>query len=440
MIGSSFTYGQSITFTEGFDCDAVCGASASEGFGTSNTTSNSTAFQETFSDATGVANASTSTNPDAINHNLDLFLIWLNPQVTVVGVPPTPTSYSTGVQPTANGETPLPDILEVEALVMEPNAAGNTTVPASLLNQQSEPHGQYTPGLAAICKNLKTAEYNDGTCTLADQCGCTASDFGPILQQDLLLYYNGTSNPISPYPDTASPLLADTSGQTACGVLPVSASNSCRYVPVASSPGSTLQEATTLTGPDCQGCGGSPNTFTQGENQSTTVTQGQQSSETVTFSVKGGTMFFSVMLQDMFTWTQTQSTGTITGSGVSLTVTLNTSTVGCNQDIPVYEDTVYHTFVFQQPGGSQGASCTTATATPTFSPAAGTYSEAQTVTISSATTGATIFYTTNGTTPTTSSTMYTGPINVSKTKTVKAISFFPGFAPSSVGSAKYTIE
>ena len=440
-VGSSFTYGQSMTFTEGFgDCKTGC-ISASEGFGTSATTSNSKAFTETFTDATGVANASTSTNPDAINHDLDLFLIWLNPQVTVAGIPPTPTSYSVNVQPTANGETPLPDILEVSALVMEPNTAGKTSVPASLLNQQYNPATeQYTPGLAAICKNLKTAEYNAGTCTLADQCGCVATDFAPILQQDLLLYSNGISKPLSPYSNTTSPLLADTSGETACGTLPITASNSCRYVPVPSGTGSTIQETVTLTGPDCQGCGGSPNTFTQGENQSTTVTQGQQTAETVSFSLKGGTLLFSVTETDMWTWTQSQSIGTTTGSGVSETVTLNTSTVGCNQDIPIYEDTVYHTFVFQQPGGSQGASCTTATATPTFSPAAGTYSEEQTVTISSATSGAAIYYTTNGSTPTTSSTAYTGPITVKSTETVKAISYFPGFATSAVGSAKYTIN
>lgn len=41
-----------------------------------------------------------------------------------------------------------------------------------------------------------------------------------------------------------------------------------------------------------------------------------------------------------------------------------------------------------------------ATATPTFSPAAGTYSSAQTVHISDVTTGSSIFYTTDGTTPT----------------------------------------
>ena len=51
--------------------------------------------------------------------------------------------------------------------------------------------------------------------------------------------------------------------------------------------------------------------------------------------------------------------------------------------------------------GSAVYTITPPAATPTFSPAAGTYSSAQKVTISDGTTGATIYYTTNGTTPTT---------------------------------------
>jgi len=79
-------------------------------------------------------------------------------------------------------------------------------------------------------------------------------------------------------------------------------------------------------------------------------------------------------------------------------------------------------------------------ATPTFSPAAGTYTSAQSVTISDATAGATIYYTTNGATPTTASTQYTGPVNVGASATLKAIATAPGFSTSAVGSAAYTIN
>ena len=64
---------------------------------------------------------------------------------------------------------------------------------------------------------------------------------------------------------------------------------------------------------------------------------------------------------------------------------------------------------------------------------------AQSVTISDATPGATIYYTTNGTTPTTSSTVYSGPITVSATETVNAIAIASGYTTSSVGVAPYTI-
>ena len=82
-----------------------------------------------------------------------------------------------------------------------------------------------------------------------------------------------------------------------------------------------------------------------------------------------------------------------------------------------------------------------AAATPTFSPAAGTYTIAQTVTIADTTAGAVIYYTTNGTTPTTTtSSVYSGPLTVSATQTVKAIAAAPGFSNSAVGSAAYTIN
>lgn len=81
-----------------------------------------------------------------------------------------------------------------------------------------------------------------------------------------------------------------------------------------------------------------------------------------------------------------------------------------------------------------------AAATPTFSPVSGTYTSVQTVTISDATSGAAIFYTTNGSTPTTASTQYTGPITVNSTETIEAIATASGFSNSAVGTAAYTIN
>ena len=79
-------------------------------------------------------------------------------------------------------------------------------------------------------------------------------------------------------------------------------------------------------------------------------------------------------------------------------------------------------------------------ATPTFSPAGGTYTSTQNVALSCTTTGATIRYTTNSSEPTSSSTAYSSPINVSSTTTIKAKGFRDGWTPSSTASATYTIS
>lgn len=77
--------------------------------------------------------------------------------------------------------------------------------------------------------------------------------------------------------------------------------------------------------------------------------------------------------------------------------------------------------------------------TPLFNPAGGTYPNAQTVTISCATPGATIRYTNNGSEPNSSSPVYSGPITVSQNKTLKAKATKSGWTDSSVATAEYTI-
>jgi probable HAF family extracellular repeat protein len=81
------------------------------------------------------------------------------------------------------------------------------------------------------------------------------------------------------------------------------------------------------------------------------------------------------------------------------------------------------------------------TATPVLSLKSGTYTGAQSVTISDATVGAIIYYTLDGTTPTTSSSMYAGTaISIGSTETLKADAIAPGFTRSPVRSASYAIQ
>lgn len=79
-------------------------------------------------------------------------------------------------------------------------------------------------------------------------------------------------------------------------------------------------------------------------------------------------------------------------------------------------------------------------ATPSFSPVAGSYDSAQSVTIASETDGAAIHYTTDGSTPTAESSTYSEAIAVAETTTIKAIAVKDGMTDSDVASATFTIS
>lgn len=82
-------------------------------------------------------------------------------------------------------------------------------------------------------------------------------------------------------------------------------------------------------------------------------------------------------------------------------------------------------------------------AIPTFSPAGGTKTSDQSVTISCTTANTSIYYTTDNSTPTANSTLYAGAISVTgdgTVETIKAIAIASGYAASSVASTTYSIN
>lgn len=84
----------------------------------------------------------------------------------------------------------------------------------------------------------------------------------------------------------------------------------------------------------------------------------------------------------------------------------------------------------------------TIVANPVFSLPAGTYAGIQSLTITCATPGAVVWYSTNGTVPvpgTSISKIYTGPISIAQSMTVRAVGVLSGFVTSGTTAANYTI-
>lgn len=341
-VGSNFTAGTTSTYTSGGDFLGL-GGTLSISFGMSASIGSSTTMTETFTDGAGVSLANSSSNPNAINHLQDLILVWLNPEISITPTGSTSLIYSVGT-PITDGEPEEVDQVEVTATDMV-GTNGVSTVPAAVLNLQDDASGNPTlPGLASICANLNVNEYESLSCTLANQCGCKPSDFTGILAADPLLNFSSTT----------SPLTADTSGVTACS-NPAPA-DECRYVPVPSTPGGSEQQVQLLAGPECDGCDTPVNSFTQSDSNVTTHTLSQSFTQTLGFSWKvdlldetGGPSYTH---GTQFSWTESESSGASNGTANGQAVSLSSATVGCYEDVPVFEDTVFHTFVFQQPANN----------------------------------------------------------------------------------------
>jgi len=113
----------------------------------------------------------------------------------------------------------------------------------------------------------------------------------------------------------------------------------------------TTQVVELLQGPDTVGGGNPINTFTQTDSTQTTQTLSESDSYTAGYSWDVKWDFLGAGLDFMsatqFTWTNTESTAAVNGSDHQMSVSLSSSTVGCSEYVPIFEDTVYHTFVFQ---------------------------------------------------------------------------------------------
>jgi hypothetical protein len=126
--------------------------------------------------------------------------------------------------------------------------------------------------------------------------------------------------------------------------------------------------------------------------------------------------------------TYDSATSTWTGSTNSVTLTVT----GTKSGERIYISAMTVTY-------EGGGTVIQTVAAPTFSPAGGTFTDAQSVEISTTTDGATIYYTTDGSNPTTSSNVYSSAISVEETTTIKAIAVKDGMNNSSVAEATYTI-
>jgi hypothetical protein len=360
--GQSFMFSEELTFSSGIP-DIITG-SASTGFSVS--TNNSQAFTQTWTDATSIAssdNSNTTWNPtksDAVNHNLDTFLLWLNPRVSVIPSGTNPAKYSVGAQNTPGVSALVVDVVLVPALTMEakpPGSSGVTTVPIDILLPQAiageNGKNSFMPGLAAVCKNqtlyreqLASANPNvPSACTQANQCGCTPSDFAAILETDPLLNYNATTLKASPVPGSTSPLQIDGSGESTCAENPVPSVANCRYVIVPVAKGSTTTTFETLSGAGQVG-------FMQTDATTTTETVGGSTSYNVGVSISSGPFWAMLKVMDMWQWMDSESIGSSSGQSNSMFVTFKTSNASCEENVNIYEDTVYHSYVFQTPSGS----------------------------------------------------------------------------------------
>jgi hypothetical protein len=263
-------------------------------FGVSNGTSNEQSFQETHSSGFGSQISSTE---QQIDHTQDRIYLLLNPCITIVQ-----TGANSDIFHLATIGGAPEDILSLTVADMEnPSASSDVTAECNPYTLE----GFTVPGVCNICANPSA---------------CTAADFAPIVAQDLL---------------------------AASGASPIPSDNGTnRYVLVGSNsimPGTADTFMQTDSSVEAQ-------TFTQTHSYSVGFTKGGQFTPVAGFNI-------SLNSSTTFTWTDSQSVGTSSGTSNEAQITLGSSLATCFAGINIYEDTVYHTFIPVWSNGSAPSGC-----------------------------------------------------------------------------------
>lgn len=318
---NSTTYGTTTTISQNFSASDSTTFSAAAGlfgnggtfgwtFGFATMTGNSEAFGWSVTDGQGVTlDAAGPSN--AINHSQDTFVIWLNPEITFEPTSSTATNYGIGT-PQQSSSDPNPgspqsmDTVTVSVAELK----NPSLIPASVLGPQHLPDGEVLPGLSDICANPSA---------------CVASDFTAIVNSDPLVNFSPTENPTS-----------------------VNGTNNTRFVEIYSSE--------PLSGPPYSGADPVVNSWNATDSSQTTDTWTGGYSYTAGLTTGGGFSILgfglTVTNTDTLTWSYSESVGETNGRSHEMGITLESSTVACSEDVAVFEDTVFHTYAFQQPTGN----------------------------------------------------------------------------------------